>query len=84
MLSCTGGISSSGFFSFYVVLLTHARASHTHPHARINAHTAQVNGLGQAFGALARGIGPWLGGALWSAALSLDSYYAAYLVHTKA
>ena len=41
----------------------------------------EVNGLGQAFAALARGIAPWLGGALWSACLSFRSYFAIYLVY---
>jgi MFS family permease len=41
----------------------------------------EANGLAQAYAALARGVAPWMGGALWSFSLSLQSPFAVYLVY---
>jgi hypothetical protein len=45
------------------------------------ARLGEANGIAQAFASLARGVGPWMGGALWSFSLSLESPFAVYLVY---
>jgi MFS family permease len=45
------------------------------------ARLGEVNGIAQAWAALARGVGPWMGGALWSFSSTLHSRFGGFLVY---